>query len=75
MPYMKLKREESGLRHYLDGKPVHAGTQLEYFDIETGKWETGRYEWSFSQVLPPYLVVTSGAVVITIRTRLRWPKS
>lgn len=54
---LELRQESSGLRYYLDGRPVHAGTFLElrlYPDavvndhhVAVGpSWLIGRYEWN-----------------------------
>jgi len=38
-------RESSGLRHYVNGVPVHAGSAMQ---VKFGNgWIRGRYEWSF----------------------------
>ncbi|EGW37071.1 hypothetical protein [Desulfosporosinus sp. OT] len=40
-----LHEESSGLRHYVNGVPVHAGSALQ---VKFGNgWISGRYEWSF----------------------------
>jgi hypothetical protein len=53
---LRLVGEPSGPRHYLDGRPVHAGETLELAiaAAATGNpdpawplWLRGRYEWSF----------------------------
>lgn len=54
---LRLVDEDSGPRHYLAGRPVHAGTTLE-LALAWGTvrcaatdpdpvWIRGRYEWSF----------------------------
>jgi len=40
---LELRREPSGLRHYLDGEPVHCGTGLELL-LADGRWMSARYE-------------------------------
>lgn len=62
-----LVDEESGLRHYLAGEPVHAGDTLE---LQLGRselgpglygasgWLLGRYEWTFEPGRRPLLIVT-----------------
>ncbi|MDR3600238.1 MAG: hypothetical protein P4L49_07125 [Desulfosporosinus sp.] len=40
-----LKNESSGLRHYVESVPVHAGSAMQ---VKFGNgWIDGRYEWSF----------------------------
>ncbi|MGC6589103.1 hypothetical protein ACPV3A_29680 [Paenibacillus sp. Dod16] len=40
----------NGLRHFVEGKPVHAGS---YIEVKFGDgWIPGRYEWSFEQDSP-----------------------
>ena len=57
---LRDEREYGGWRHYLDGKPVHAGTLLELqigrFELGPG-WLWGRYEWGFDPGRAPMLVV------------------
>ena len=47
-----LGRSDGGQRHFLDGRPVHAGAGLELF-MPDGSWLPIRYEWSFSEQHPP----------------------
>ena len=42
--YLELRDEASGLRYYLEGKPLHAGDLISVF-TEHG-WQEGRYEWN-----------------------------
>lgn len=42
---LQLHDGVGGVRHYLDGKPVHCGAALE-LELETGAWLHGRYETS-----------------------------
>lgn len=64
----------SGLRHYLDGEPVHAGDSLE---LLTGDgWRRGRYEWGFRWDGPPVLFWDDQrGVSIREDDELRWPSS
>lgn len=43
---LELPTESSGLRYYLQGRPVHAGQGLELLTAP-GTWAPGRYEWSY----------------------------
>lgn len=38
--------DEGGPRDFLEGKPVHCGTMLQWFDAENKKWDWCRYEKS-----------------------------
>ena len=69
---LNLIREPGGLRHYLEGRPVRAGSHLEFRDLY-GPWTPGRYEWTFRQADPPYLVTDAGSRNITPAVELRWP--
>lgn len=55
---LELVREPSGLRHYLHGRPVHAGTGLEL--RLAGAWVRVRYEWSFREGEPVLLYLPLG---------------
>lgn len=74
---LELVREPSGLRHFLAGKPVHAGYILE-LQLEDG-WIRGRYEWSFQEGTLPlfYVALASGTGVVSFHppeaARFRWP--
>lgn len=76
---LELVREPSGLRHFLAGKPVHAGHVLE-LQLEEA-WVRGRYEWSFREGTLPlfYLGLASGTGVVSFNlpesALLRWPNS
>lgn len=50
--FLELRDEESGLRHYLEGRPLHAGDLVSVFTKEHG-WCDGRYEWSYREDSPP----------------------
>jgi len=77
-----------GRRHYLGGRPVHAGTALELL-LADGHWLRGRYEWSFVPGELPTLHVWLGgpaeaqrqgdvpsvAFTMPARAVLRWPAS
>lgn len=42
---LELREDAGGPRHFLDGKPVHAGTGLELM-LEDENWLQGRFETS-----------------------------
>lgn len=74
---LELVRESSGLRHFLAGKPVHAGDGLE-LQLESGAWVVGRYEWSFREGTRPllYVGIAGGGVIsfeIPEAALMRWP--
>ena len=73
--HLALRQEGGGYHHYLDGRAVHSGDQLE-LNID-GKWVLGRYEWSFHTETRPYLVVdsnTDDTITLSEHSLLRWPK-
>lgn len=70
---LELRREPSGLRHYLNEIPVHAGALIEVFADVRG-WTLARYEWSFSASRPPIACIDDDhAIVIGEMTPARWP--
>lgn len=50
--HLSLNGDGGGLRHFLNGKPVHAGERLELL-LGDGRWIAGHYEWSFVGDDPP----------------------
>jgi hypothetical protein len=73
---LELREENGGLRHYLDGKPVHCGQQLQ---LLTGDdhWVCARYEASFRcncDQVSVQLITPFGYVLPSKDTKLRWPK-
>src|SRR5207244_789177 len=71
-----LVRQPTGLRHVLDGVPLHPGAVLE---LRVGStWVSGAYRWTFDPGDDPMLVVDEmwGPHAVPIRTRdlLRWPR-
>jgi hypothetical protein len=75
---LELVRDPSGLRHYLAGKPVHAGYGLE-LQLEGGVWIGGRYEWNFQGEKPPLFyfgladVAEELVIALPSMALLRWP--
>jgi hypothetical protein len=70
---LEVQQEDGGLRHYLDGEPVHAGTVLERLKAD-GTWEAGRYEWSFRPDERPALYTSEeDGVFLSGEDTLRWP--
>lgn len=76
---LELVRENSGLRHFVAGRPVHGGDGLE-LQLEGGSWIVGRYEWSFREGTRPvlYVAIAGGGLVsceIPETAQLRWPST
>lgn len=75
---LEVVPESSGLRHFLDGRPVHAGTMLE-LQLPGGVWALGRYEWSFQRDDGPLLYLELSGTAATAPAALppgavlRWP--
>lgn len=75
-----------GRRHFLDGRPVHAGSGLELLTAD-GHWLRGRYEWSYAtgaaptfHILlggPPAALAEDATPLVSFdlppRAVLRWP--
>lgn len=70
---LREEQEASGPRHYLDGRPVHAGETLEIRfaaaakarlvdtnDAQEGIWLRGRYEWNFQPGSRPVFYLELG---------------
>ena len=70
-------RDSGGLRHFLSGRPVHAGDGL-YLLTQLG-WMPGRYEWGFRAGTPCNIyfslpgVHEATAVQIPSGAQLAWP--
>jgi hypothetical protein len=63
--------DAGGRRHYLDGRPVHAGTTLELL-LPDGDWLTGHYEWGYVAGEAPTLhVALGGPRELSARARCR----
>ena len=75
---LELVPERSGLRHYLAGRPVHAGDGLE-LQLEGGVWVPARYEWSGEGAAPKLFIGIAGGGVISFAippsALLRWPRA
>ena len=79
--------DRGGRRHFLDGRPVHAGMMLELL-LPDGGWLQGRYEWSYVAGQRPTFHVTLGGPAeaerqgelpgvsfeLPARAVLRWPE-
>jgi hypothetical protein len=88
-PHTMLIEGESpgGRRHFLDGRPVHAGTGLDLL-LPDGRWQRVRYKWGFASEQTPRVYMQLGGpaaaerldaapqVSFDLRPRavLRWPE-
>lgn len=85
LSHLDLRRDGGRLCHYLSGRAVRSGDELE-LGLANGTWLRGRYEWNGSAVVWPTLrVLLSGrvsetserkltaAVVLPPTASLRWP--
>lgn len=77
---LELRHEDSGPRHYLDGRPVHCGEQLR-LKVSSGAqpefWIWARYEASMSRHgngIGVILETVFGRVLPNEGTTLRWPR-
>jgi hypothetical protein len=81
-----LARTDSGRRHFLDGRPVHAGARIELL-LENGTWLPVRDEWGWDTEQPPTAHFALGlppaahgiaeppvvSIELPARAILRWP--
>lgn len=83
--HLELRREGSGHRHYLGGRVVRPGDELDLL-LSGGRWLRGRYEWSGNVVVWPAFRIglegkvsltsdrsLTGALPLPPNARLRWP--
>jgi hypothetical protein len=59
MAKLTAGRDEGGDRHFLDGRPVHAGALLELL-MPSGKWLAVRYESSWVGGFHPRFILAVG---------------
>ncbi|TWU59622.1 hypothetical protein [Crateriforma conspicua] len=70
--YLELRDEESGLRYYLEGQPLHAGDLVSVFTKHG--WEDARYEWNYNEGSRPVAVLDEErAIRIEDNTPCRQP--
>lgn len=70
--YLELRDEPPGLRHYLEGKPLHAGDLVSVFTIHG--WEDARYEWNYEEGSRPVAIFDEhNAICINDDTPCRQP--
>jgi hypothetical protein len=68
--HLELRREGSIHRHYLSGRLVRVGDELELL-LSGGRWLRGRYEWSGNVVVwPAFRIALEGKVSTTSDRRL-----
>jgi hypothetical protein len=76
MGVLEVRREQGGLRNYVDGEEVHAGDVLEML-IAVGIWIAGRYEWTYREDERPVFYMgergPDEGVLISAADVLRWP--
>lgn len=69
-----LRHEPAGLRHYLDGKPVHCG---EFIEMQLGgihgPWVCVRYEASLKEPVAVCLHAVGGRIFPDQDAAYRWP--
>lgn len=81
MGTFELREDAGGLRHFLDGRPVHAGAELELL-LADGTRIRGRYEWGFERRRRPTFKVdvapASEELEVSFplppKAKLRWPE-
>ncbi len=66
--HLELRDDAGGLRHFLDGKPVHAGDALDLL-LPDGVWLPGRYEWDFKSGSEPWFYFALGGEWERLRAR------
>lgn len=54
-----LGRDAGGMRHFLAGRPVHAGTALELRLLDDA-WVRVRYEWNWDAAMAPRAYIALG---------------
>jgi hypothetical protein len=83
---LELRREGERYRHYLAGRPVQQGDELE-LRLSGDRWLRGRYEWNGQAVVwPAFRITLDGKVSMTSERKLtgalplppsawlRWPR-
>jgi len=70
---LELRRDALGWRHWLDGRPVYAGSELEIDFFQEG-WIPARYHWRFEIDRPAVVLTPFGELLLGPADRLRWPK-
>jgi hypothetical protein len=70
---LQLQSDSSGMRHYLAGKPVRSGDEIEV--MINGIWVKVQYGWSGLSENPPIGVVGLDATTVTLMPDMpmRWP--
>ena len=73
---LDLVAEPTGPRHFLAGRPLHPGAEVELL-VSGREWVRGAYQWSFDEGDAPTLVIDEPwgphAARLEPDARLRWP--
>lgn len=67
---LEVRSEVGGLRHYLEGEPVHCGELLEI--QQEGRWRLGRYERSGAKA--GLFLSEQEVIFLSASDLLRWPQ-
>jgi hypothetical protein len=72
---LTLSHDGTGRRHFVDGKPVHCGTGLQWSPDYGKTWINVRYEANFSRdgVYPVLYLPDRSQLVPTADSKFRWP--
>jgi hypothetical protein len=71
---LRLEHESGGHRHYLDGRPIHCGTQLEMqLGGARGPWVAVRYEANLGKEVSVCLYAVGGRIYPDQDATFRWP--
>lgn len=74
MGKLELRRDRGQLRHFLEGKPVEPGTQLEVL-LSGGRWLVGVYDWNGVEARWPGLRFELGGAWETELSKVTRPPS
>jgi hypothetical protein len=75
MSSLLLSHDGGGRRHFVDGRPVHCGTGLQWSPDNGNTWLDVRYEASFCHngVFPSLYMPDGSCLVPTVESKFRWP--
>ena len=73
--HLKIVAELGGLRHILDGQPIHAGDVLEFYDGDRMTWTLARFELLVGERGRRAVLCTAdgSSLAVDETIRLRWP--
>ena len=67
---LELVRDADGFRHYLDGRRLEKGDEIEML-LANGEWLRGRYDWTGNPVVwPAFRVELTGRVAVHAERKL-----